>query len=41
VGAGQLDQGMEVLTKPFTALELERRVGELFAAQTQVLSGAI
>jgi len=41
VGAGQLDQGMEVLTKPFTALELERRVGELFAAQTQALSGAI
>ncbi|ATB58285.1 histidine kinase [Xanthomonas citri pv. fuscans] len=29
VGAGQLDDGMEVLTKPFQAIELERRVAQL------------
>ncbi|AJQ88014.1 PAS domain-containing protein [Xanthomonas oryzae pv. oryzicola] len=29
VGAGQLDDGMEVLTKPFQAVELERRVAQL------------
>ncbi len=31
VGAGHLDKGMEVLTKPFNILELERRVGEMIA----------
>ena len=31
VGAGHLDEGMEVLTKPFNVLELERRVGEMLA----------
>ena len=31
VGAGQLDKGMEVLTKPFTAAELERRARALLA----------
>lgn len=29
VGAGQLDDGMEVLTKPFLAADLERRVAQL------------
>ncbi|WP_425477972.1 response regulator [Xanthomonas cucurbitae] len=29
VGAGQLDAGMEVLTKPFQAAELKRRVARL------------
>jgi PAS domain S-box-containing protein len=29
VGAGHLDEGMEVLTKPFNVLELERRVSEM------------
>ncbi|WP_166761842.1 hybrid sensor histidine kinase/response regulator [Xanthomonas euroxanthea] len=29
VGAGQLDEGMEVLTKPFLAVDLERRVAQL------------
>ena len=32
VGAGHLDEGMEVLTKPFNVLELERRVGEMLSA---------
>ena len=31
VGAGHLDQGMDILTKPFNVLELERRVGEMLA----------
>ena len=31
IGAGQLEAGMEVLTKPFNILELERRVGEMLA----------
>ncbi|MEA9480252.1 PAS domain-containing protein [Xanthomonas campestris] len=31
VGAGQLETGMEVLTKPFLAADLERRVGQLLA----------
>ena len=31
VGAGHLDTGMAVLTKPFNILELERRVGEMLA----------
>nr|WP_240456461.1 PAS domain S-box protein [Sphingomonas yabuuchiae] len=31
VGAGHLDEGMEVLTKPFNILELERRVGEMLS----------
>jgi PAS domain S-box-containing protein len=31
VGAGHLDEGMAVLTKPFNVLELERRVGEMIA----------
>ena len=31
VGAGHLDEGMEVLTKPFNILELERRVHDLLA----------
>ncbi len=31
VGAGHLDKGMAVLTKPFNILELERRVGEMLA----------
>ncbi|MBB3798644.1 PAS domain-containing protein [Xanthomonas arboricola] len=29
VGAGQLEEGMEVLTKPFLAVDLERRVAQL------------
>ncbi|CAE6752180.1 hybrid sensor histidine kinase/response regulator [Xanthomonas arboricola] len=29
VGAGQLEEGMEVLTKPFLAVDLERRVAKL------------
>ncbi|PPT23482.1 hybrid sensor histidine kinase/response regulator [Xanthomonas arboricola] len=29
VGAGQLEDGMEVLTKPFLAVDLERRVAQL------------
>jgi PAS domain S-box-containing protein len=29
VGAGHLDEGMEVLTKPFNIIELERRVGAM------------
>jgi CheY-like chemotaxis protein len=32
VGAGHLDEGMEVLTKPFNVLELERRVAEMLSA---------
>lgn len=32
VGAGHLDKGMEVLTKPFNILELERRVAEMMSA---------
>ena len=32
VGAGQLETGMEVLTKPFLAADLERRVGQLLAS---------
>ncbi|WP_322965045.1 PAS domain S-box protein [Sphingomonas fuzhouensis] len=32
VGAGHLEKGMEVLTKPFNVLELERRVGEILSA---------
>jgi PAS domain S-box-containing protein len=32
VGAGHLDTGMAVLTKPFNILELERRVSEMLAA---------
>ncbi|PPV08275.1 histidine kinase-response regulator hybrid protein [Xanthomonas bromi] len=35
VGAGQLDDGMEVLTKPFQAIELERRVAQLLERPTQ------
>ena len=31
VGAGHLDTGMAVLTKPFNIIELERRVGEMLA----------
>ncbi|WP_380783527.1 PAS domain S-box protein [Sphingomonas sp. R86520] len=31
VGAGHLDKGMEVLTKPFNIIELERRVGEMIS----------
>jgi len=31
VGAGHLDKGMAVLTKPFNILDLERRVGEMLA----------
>ncbi|TCP96406.1 PAS domain S-box-containing protein [Sphingomonas sp. PP-F2F-A104-K0414] len=31
VGAGHLDEGMEILTKPFNMIELERRVGELIS----------
>jgi len=31
VGAGQLEEGMEVLTKPFTTAELERRARALLA----------
>ncbi|NTS64693.1 PAS domain S-box protein [Sphingomonas sp. HHU CXW] len=33
VGAGQLETGMTVLTKPFNVLELERRVGEMLAGE--------
>jgi len=33
VGAGQLEEGMEVLTKPFTAAELERRARALVSAE--------
>ncbi|KAB7769384.1 hybrid sensor histidine kinase/response regulator [Xanthomonas maliensis] len=36
VGAGQLEDGMEVLTKPFPAAELERRVGQLLARHPTV-----
>ena len=32
VGAGQLEEGMEVLTKPFTTTELERRARALLSA---------
>ncbi|MDN4634000.1 PAS domain-containing protein [Sphingomonas sp. PsM26] len=32
VGAGHLDEGMSVLTKPFNVLELERRVSEMIVA---------
>ncbi|MBD8736840.1 PAS domain S-box protein [Sphingomonas sp. CFBP 13706] len=32
VGAGHLDKGMEVLTKPFNIIELERRVGEMISS---------
>ncbi|WP_249054646.1 PAS domain-containing protein [Xanthomonas nasturtii] len=35
VGAGQLDEGMEVLTKPFQAIELERRVVQLLERGAQ------
>ncbi|MCU6455533.1 PAS domain S-box protein [Sphingomonas sp. A2-49] len=31
VGAGHLDKGMAVLTKPFNVLDLEQRVGEILA----------
>jgi len=31
IGAGHLDEGMAVLTKPFNILELERRVGEILS----------
>lgn len=34
VGAGQLDEGMEVLTKPFLAADLERRVTQLLAQRS-------
>ena len=33
VGAGQLEAGMTVLTKPFTVGDLERRVGEMLAGE--------
>jgi PAS domain S-box-containing protein len=33
VGAGQLEEGMEVLTKPFTAAELERRARALLSTE--------
>jgi len=33
VGAGQLEEGMEVLTKPFTTAELERRARALLASR--------
>ncbi len=33
VGAGQLEEGMEVLTKPFTTAELERRARALLATR--------
>ncbi len=33
VGAGQLEAGMEVLTKPFTAAELERRARALLSTE--------
>jgi PAS domain S-box-containing protein len=32
IGAGQLERGMEVLTKPFKAVELERRVAQILRA---------
>ncbi|AZR23323.1 hybrid sensor histidine kinase/response regulator [Xanthomonas vasicola] len=35
VGAGQLDEGMEVLTKPFQAIELERRMAQLLERRVQ------
>ncbi|MBB5866186.1 PAS domain-containing protein [Xanthomonas sp. 3058] len=35
VGAGQLDTGMEVLTKPFLAADLEQRVAQLLERQPQ------
>lgn len=35
VGAGQLDDGMEVLTKPFLAADLERRVARLLEWRSQ------
>jgi len=34
VGAGQLEEGMEVLTKPFTTTELERRARALLSASS-------
>jgi DNA-binding response OmpR family regulator len=33
VGAGQREEGMEVLTKPFTTAELERRARALLASR--------
>jgi signal transduction histidine kinase/ActR/RegA family two-component response regulator len=36
VGAGQLEEGMEVLTKPFTTAELERRTRALLASRNRI-----